>query len=978
MIQSTDLQNELRRVVQGIQNVFLVDGDLAEEDVETLHRQLDECTEAINDRLLRCDALLRKGLRNEAIQECETPPHLLDLVTELDFPEADAWAHYVRQFGIPAQPPVLLDVAAALNEAYNEAQPLENLLQLHRLHALARSPLETRIQILRVIASKDPANDIWKKDIRSYEKVRLGELEKEYHTLHKQGDDLNGMGRLVEELKNPSWMLKPAQAFVERVDGTYRRMEAASARQQLSVLRDKILAAFSEFDIQEAKACREQWDLWSAVADLSDTDPLAVEVAPAFDWLNEETRAESQRKLGDRTLAKLEQGLDKDDIKKPELLRLYSTVEKVGVVVPERLERRYGERLISMESQEKRRGRLVLLTSLATVLLIGAVTGFGIFWHIRGGEIETACNTIEELIQQGEYDEAEQFYSHLESEQSVALAAPRMQELQARLKSEIAAESARMKRLDGLVASARRLLLENPTWGSVARAKIELDSASSIAKHDHETVEIKRAEKELARERRRLQLETDDKFQQDIATLLNRKAELRTGDQAELDRLIQVAHELKARPRVSDEVKRGSQIDALVVALRARENEFSQADRRRHLLAQVKESSGHVKDYADALKAYTKAFKKGARARDFKDIVSQELAIESTIAQWNSLAAKWNRLDFRTPEKHVGTALEILSKFEKGFSEFPGVASIVATKSYLACVKKRAGLDPGETPLVDNLANWLENHKIRELQYLETLDGTRFYFVGKPTVKNSQTPRFVRTRITVNALTDQGDWDVNFKKEFRHAEKELRRFTLPPKTSGIPSEPKTSWTRPVPYKTFVDRATTILSKNAVSYEKRVCGVLHKVFSDTEMEPILKVELLGVILDFAKPGSIVLEAELKKFEKSLLDVTPTDAVNWFSQDDPNVALATARAKRGIEDIKKRGEYPSRRFYEARIKPRVDRLLFNRRLPQLTWVGFLLRNESGEWNLMISKNHSELPLSGSLTVREFLGVSDFFFG
>ena len=44
----------------------------------------------INERLRRCGALLRQGLRSEAIHLAEIEPNLLDVVATLDFPERAA------------------------------------------------------------------------------------------------------------------------------------------------------------------------------------------------------------------------------------------------------------------------------------------------------------------------------------------------------------------------------------------------------------------------------------------------------------------------------------------------------------------------------------------------------------------------------------------------------------------------------------------------------------------------------------------------------------------------------------------------------------------------------------------------------------------------------------------------------------------------------------------------------------------------
>ncbi len=77
------------------------------------------CQEA-NDRLRRCDELLRQGLRSEAIRCAEAEPNLLEVLARLDFPERAQWATFAAAYGLPAAPDLRLDLAEALNRACSE------------------------------------------------------------------------------------------------------------------------------------------------------------------------------------------------------------------------------------------------------------------------------------------------------------------------------------------------------------------------------------------------------------------------------------------------------------------------------------------------------------------------------------------------------------------------------------------------------------------------------------------------------------------------------------------------------------------------------------------------------------------------------------------------------------------------------------------------------------------------------------------
>ena len=135
------------------------------------------CAQA-NERLRQCSSFLQQGLRSEAIHLADEPPNLLDLVAALDLPDQQAWAEFCQNNGLAVPPPLQLERASQLNDAYGQDQPLEHLLAQHRLLALARAPVRERLETLRRIAQIDAASATWEKDIRTFEKARLRELDR--------------------------------------------------------------------------------------------------------------------------------------------------------------------------------------------------------------------------------------------------------------------------------------------------------------------------------------------------------------------------------------------------------------------------------------------------------------------------------------------------------------------------------------------------------------------------------------------------------------------------------------------------------------------------------------------------------------------------------------------------------------------------------------------------------------------------------
>ena len=142
----------------------------------------------MNQRLRQVGQLLKRGLRGEALQLTEEEPNLLDFVGMLDFPELPAWRELLKRWGMAPPPALLIDLAADINQAYADQQPLESLLKQHRLLALARAPLAARTRILRQIRQADAANMAWEEDLKILETARIRQLDQEIDTAYRHDD----------------------------------------------------------------------------------------------------------------------------------------------------------------------------------------------------------------------------------------------------------------------------------------------------------------------------------------------------------------------------------------------------------------------------------------------------------------------------------------------------------------------------------------------------------------------------------------------------------------------------------------------------------------------------------------------------------------------------------------------------------------------------------------------------------------------
>lgn len=949
MLEASNLLTDVDKLASAIRNVFAVEGDLAESDVEKLHVELVGYVEDANARLKHCDELLRRGLRQEALQECEEEPNLLDLVTRLDFPEWDAWADYVIQYALPPQPPLLLDVAAELNEAYSKAQSLDGLLRMHRLHSLARSPLPVRIGVLRNIAAKDPQNPAWRTDLEAYEAARIKQLRAEFSE-ESARDNLHAVAALRRELDEGKWLTRPPASLMEEVAGGHRRLIAKSARERLAALEPVITAAFSAFDIPAATAARGQWEeLWPH-AGLPGDGELAMRVRPALDWLDEEQSQETRQAEYQRAMAALEDALNDADATQHRLTRLYHAVEAHEEPIPERIQRRYDERLRSLDVAERRKHRLMLVSGFAAVILIGTVVGIVAFQRARTSEIVATAQSLAKFLDDKQPERAMEFYESRVAAKPYLATAPQIQSLLADVKAELGHESARRDRLAALLEEVEKQVT-TITWESVQAAKETMKRAKELARSEGEQVRVLTAERDVGRIEAQLQREADDLFRKDAAVVVAAAQASAGGSRDAVQSLLDDARELAVRKHISATARQASGIDLMVRKLGDQLKSLADNQRRDEALRMVIDAIGAKSAYDRAINSYLIADSASARATDFRDVLAEDLNELGQLSAWNTLADLWNGLSLLSPE-NAAKALQVIASIEKSYASFPGAASSIELKPYLESVKAREQAD-GNT-LLGELRNILKDDVFAMKQMKHPRGDGYIYYVAALNAHAGV--------VEVAALEDSRD----------PTKVVMRKFSLTEFNAANPQ----NTSRDTPQKALADKANKALSDPKVSYEHIVCSILLFLQSDAQLDPILKCRLLQVFYDRAAPGSSILAEELGGFRAALESkyaLEDVDFINFSAtydelpQEDPRVAEAAqaANIRATTADLLQR--VPAvRTIYLDQIRPRVDDIANgSKRLPRLQWHASLFKNASGGWSIRLPAGASRAS-NGTLVV------------
>jgi hypothetical protein len=950
------------RIVDDIRTVLTADVDPSEDALRELDERFASAVSETNERLRECDALLNKGHRGEAIQKCEAEPNLLDVVSTLDFPEFELWVDYVKQFGYPGTPALLTDVAEQLNEAYNENASLSDLLRQHRLHALLRSRLPTRMKILRTLAERDFGNPIWQDDIRSYEKVRHNQLQEETEAA-VAANDLKRLSQLEQEVRSEAWLEQPPKEIARRTIEAHTNLRVKHSRDRLEKLGHDMNAAHSDLDVPRGREAREAWNALAAIGIERDDDPLLDLVAPAFDWLEEEDRREQEASDYEKTLVQMNQALD-DWAPREDLERLAYKLRSFDREVDPTLNERLRERLETIEIAARRRGRLIALGSILAVVLIGSLIVWGVYAYSKSTVLARHVATLKGHIDKNELKLGLKYDEKLEKDlpEDVYSKDPifSLRQQLYGLKNNYEALLTRIEtRLDeaGELGKIGRIQAKT-ICDEIEKLAAEL-SAKYGAEDDKNRVlkEVAQLRSEVDGIRRDAQRERDNKFVERLKSYNQSCKDVDATDVTSLDQLIAKGEELKKTTQVSMELI--NRVTPLIKRLNSQKEATLKSRREAEMLSAIHASVGGIGEFRRTLQEYSRSFPETPAAVSFQQTVEREGKLWEGVAAWNDLIGTWSGRDFtaaspQQAEEYI-TQAQSLIEAHPGFDSASNIQELVA---FLTAITGRVN-EQGQRIFLD-LNRQLSKEAIANLRMaLVKEEGVyKRYYLGKG--KTFEPRSGLSGRMLIRCYADLGLSDLREAQFFPQALADSRPPGQRQQQNGRDWEsPQARFSR-----FALDQLTGLNDQNWESRFSKIIGELDK---ELFMEPILRAQLLRLVLQIGCAGSHPLKVGYKTQFESLESTRLNDTANWIAPDDNEANKARSQAElllariglKTIQDPISTGvEEATSRVVSLwkQLKPRS-------RGARHVWVGWLYRDER-EWKVGM-KHDSDSP-SGDLLI------------
>jgi ElaB/YqjD/DUF883 family membrane-anchored ribosome-binding protein len=918
---------DYQQLIDDIESLMASPTGVEVEAVARLQSRYDQAVKSINARLRDCDQLLRKGLRNEALERCDADPKLLDLFLIVDFPERDSWEETVRECGLTPTD-LLVSIAGELNDAYASEKPLAELKYQVRLHALARSPLPIRISLMRKLAKLDQNSSIWDDDLKIFEKARHNQLAGDCQAAIKSSN-MAMLASLQEELQSSDWVVPPAKTLLKQVSDALTVLRRQQAREELRTLEPELTAAFAAFDVEKGRQIRETWRKLADVAALPDSDPLIQMVTPALQWLDEQDQQERTQAAYDAAVAGLTVALDKG-ANRLILEERYHALLAVGLGIPDELKERLELRLKQLDRDKS---RALQVRVAGVVLAASLLVALGIFIVSNAryrGQVKAQVTALRTLLDEKQLPDAEAQLTKLETEYPRLAAAPEIQEIKAELTVAQQKDAVRQVEFNTLIAAARRDGVDQASFKSIPLALEALSKAWDVAVYTSEKAEVKDVSKLVEERQTNLQQFMDERFTTDLAKQSEQFDGLKDApldNLAALKSLATVVKEIAEREGITSDLPE-TRARPLMASIDQAIQKGVKMQSEARFIQDINASIGDRIRFFAQLDRYTTSseFVGTSRHNDFTKVVKSDQPLVNGFQNWSTFLEAVMRRDLTTVD--AVTANKLRTDAEKLMKDHPGFAFTSQLQDMVAYLSKSAARERG-SPVMEQLLA-LKMFKVfaaRELSPGQS-DGKRYYFATEP-VKDA-----------TGSLSVKYYTDTEFKT------------TKQTRLASVDSDPKFR----SPQMLFEAEASEILGKlrdtKGADWDQAFIELLGKLYNSPNMDPILKVQLIPYTLRAAADGSSFLPKRLERIKTDIERENLNPSTNWVLPDDAEANQVRIRAEtmlkrmaNDLRDIKPLLAEANRQI-DALKRPKFDL--------RYVWTAWMHRDQGTNWTCTFRGN------------------------
>jgi len=382
-------------------------------DEHDLAQQFAELCRSFNDRVDKCNELLDKGMRSEAVQEALSQPSLLELEELFDnTPELKKWRNLCRDLGMEVPQEIDVEGMDRIKGECSKEANLEPLLKKFRRLA-NEGKIEERIQLLRQIRRLDPQNQVWQENLEPLEREQLKGIRERVQKAIDD-NDYEELENLYEDLSNPQRVLSPDKAILSKIEEKLREQRVNEAFAEGKELSGKLKEARDNNQVEECRQLLNKWRRLSKFPDFEPSEEMNKTVDAVRQWCDKEEEKIQQDKAFEAVLENVKNLMQEKNPDVDELETAWHSLNSFGKEIPSSYKERVPALISDLKHRRKNQRRKKVLSKVAVVLiLIGAGSFAGLkLWQQQ--QIDKNYQTLKALLKDGKLEQAQKRIQALE------------------------------------------------------------------------------------------------------------------------------------------------------------------------------------------------------------------------------------------------------------------------------------------------------------------------------------------------------------------------------------------------------------------------------------------------------------------------------------------------------------------------------------------------------------------------------------
>jgi hypothetical protein len=545
----------------------------------------------------------------------------------------------------------------------------------------------------------------------------------------------------------------------------------------------------------------------------------------------------------------------------------------------------------------------------------------GIWWAVEAqakhSRREQTRQNLEQMIDQGDLDAADNYREQIDREDSEALQWPPIAVLVARLDSAIAEEEQRKKEYRGAVARVEESL-EGDTPELIQPDAGALSSAERLAKTSEEKSKVAELAQQIEGIRSTVRDANIQALRADFDALGKQVSLMERRGYASLDQYQEPIQE--AGSTLKQLVGRAKSMN--VYGLFEREDKglnetlaklgqkLAQSEQEERSLDAVTRATGDCEAYQRALRSYADQFVTTPRASDFRRVAEGRAAWEAVV-RFSAFVERWNQevpaqLDPDKAREYLKVVRQLLEGNDATLRETPFGKAVQQRVPLLEAVANR-NTSRAQTALQRELdqpimrACWCVKDRTQ---------GKRYYTFEEPKFQpGSHSIRFV-----INRTGDQ------------------RSRTVQADTAEIAVAPQVVLSKEI--------RSVLASLDHQNWESQLYRIMEAIYRADDVDELLRFDLLRMALKTACDGSYPMAEAFEKHDDTFSQSKVNLFANWMDPNCPEADKARQLARAEL------GRVPSFVTAWKQAREQLESLWRPPGSP-FRWTGWLRKNLQNEW-------------------------------